>query len=244
MSTNESQDNFEDLRPDYYTDDMRVLAVQEKTNFDTKDFEQIPGYRVNGAYLWCSHCERRRAMEETGSYEQGFSRAGPPVRYSLLRCSRCHTPVLAAQEWEGLWTEPRALFPSIGRPLDYGLIPPEVSRPFREAERCLHDADAYQASIALCRKVIEATCYSLKTGGANLAAQIRKLEEMGHIEGRLVAWANQLRLEGNAAVHSHDAVADKQTAHDVLEFTYSLINHVFVLSWRFDEFMNRREEHK
>jgi hypothetical protein len=226
-----------------WSSDAAVAHVQHRALFGLPEQESIPGYSSTGVYLWCNRCENRLSCQEVGAYEQGFSRAGPPVRYSLVRCSRCHSPSLVSQEWDQAlqhWSAPHLAFPAQGRPIDYNLIPQEVYSPFKEAERCFHDAESYRACVTLCRKVIEATCVARGAQGQNLALMIKSLENMGLVEGRLAEWADELRLAGNDAVHGHGSIISKESAYDVLEFTHTLISYVFVLCPRFESFQRRR----
>ena len=66
------------------------------------------------------------------------------------------------------------------------------------------------------------------------------LRERGHIDQKLLAWADELRLIGNDAAHDLHVVIEQVDARDALEFVEALLMYAFSLNRRFEEFKNRR----
>ena len=68
-----------------------------------------------------------------------------------------------------------------------------------------------------------------------------KLNEQGVIEGRLLEWAQGLRVLGNIGAHYSDAMVGRQDAEDALELSEALLDYVYVLSAKFTQFKDRRD---
>jgi hypothetical protein len=62
----------------------------------------------------------------------------------------------------------------------------------------------------------------------------------GHIEGRLLEWAEALRNFGNEAAHDVGVTISAQDAKDIMTFTEALIEYVFTYRDQFERFKKRR----
>jgi hypothetical protein len=76
----------------------------------------------------------------------------------------------------------------------------------------------------------------------NLAVALHALQEQNVIEGRLVEWADALRLSGNEAAHDVSVTVSAEDARDILDFTKALLEYVYTFRSRCDAFRARRAE--
>ena len=92
----------------------------------------------------------------------------------------------------------------------------------------------------MCRRALERLCAEQNAKGRDLNAKIDALRDAGTIDGRLWDWAHGLRTAGNAALHGEDEVS-REDSGDLLKFTEALIDYVFVVGRRCEEFTARQE---
>lgn len=100
------------------------------------------------------------------------------------------------------------------------------------------------ASAIMCRKTLEGVSADHGATGSNLEKKLASLKEKGVIEGRLFEWANELRLVGNDAAHDVAVQVMPQDARDTLDFTQAVLQYVYTLRDRFEEFKKRRAHRK
>lgn len=60
------------------------------------------------------------------------------------------------------------------------------------------------------------------------------------IEGRLLDWAQELRVLGNEAAHFTGNPVSRQDAQDALELAEALMDYLYVFTAPFNEFKSRR----
>jgi hypothetical protein len=171
------------------------------------------------------------------------------ARVILVSCPRCHSPMLAYQESGFGWDipagefgpKPERIFPARERDL-HPSVPKPIQQAFTEARTCFR-AKVFTAAAIMCRKTLEGICseHGVKSSGT-LAAQLKKLKEIGVIENRLFEWVDELRTMGNDAAHDIKVVVSRDDARDTLEFTEALIEYVFTYRHKFQEFKKRREK--
>jgi len=122
---------------------------------------------------------------------------------------------------------------------------------------------------ALCRDVIEAT--HIKPAIANaqiltsavaqttpsigdnpetnkkkvmLGEGIRRLKELGVIDDRLFDWSQQLNAFRNLAAHPEDIAISHEDAGDLQSFVYAIVEYVYDLTDKYNEFIERKNEKK
>lgn len=66
-----------------------------------------------------------------------------------------------------------------------------------------------------------------------------KLRELGLIDSTIAEWADALRLVGNEGAHYTDKKVSRDDAEDALAFAEALLDHIYVLRHRLEEFANR-----
>lgn len=126
-----------------------------------------------------------------------------------------------------VFPEPRRLNPQ---------IPLTLRREWEEAKVCF-DAKAYAACAVMTRRTLEGTCTELGVKEPNLAKALKTLQKEGLIDGMLAEWAKALRLAGNRGAHFTGEAVSRGDAENALSFTEALLDHVYVLRKRFEDFM-------
>jgi beta-lactamase family protein/uncharacterized protein DUF4145 len=157
------------------------------------------------------------------------------TKYTLAKCPACNAPLLAMQSdltGDG-WNKPASVFPPRDREFDPS-VPKDIARAFTEARTCFR-AKAFIAATIMCRKTLEGICsmHGVKSPGP-LKAQLKKLKEKGTMESRLFEWAEELRTTGSEAALGVGAIISPKDAHDTLEFTEAVIEHVFTTRDNFE----------
>jgi Domain of unknown function (DUF4145) len=189
----------------------------------------------------CTQCRARVNAEELSEFIGFDNEVEFDVRYAFLKCPSCQNPLLTYQ-WrpeEGRpWDSPKRLYPPVRR-LSFQ-IPSELRRSFRESIGC-QESGHYLATALMCRRTLEGICIHYLGSVQNLAAGLRKLHEKGIVDDRLLEWAEALRNDGNLAAHDFNVRITPEDAEDLVDFTEAILDYVFVLRDRFEEYKNRRE---
>ncbi|MFI0419833.1 DUF4145 domain-containing protein [Spongiactinospora sp. 9N601] len=118
-------------------------------------------------------------------------------------------------------------------------VPPALARELAEAESCL-SAGAYTMTLVNVRRLLEGVCADHGAGGRTLYQGLRELRARGLVEGRLAAWAEDLREVGNAAAHISGAPVTRRDAEDAIILAAALVDHLYVVNRRYAEFRARR----
>jgi len=77
-----------------------------------------------------------------------------------------------------------------------------------------------------------------------LAEGIKKLKEAKHIDERLFEWSQQLHAFRNIAAHPEDIVIPRQDAEDLQAFVYAIVEYIYDLTDRYEEFKARLAKQK
>jgi hypothetical protein len=165
--------------------------------------------------------------------------------YSVALCRRCSGPFLVRESLYGIpgefesITEEKLLFPvALSRDLEG--VPEPILRSIEQADRSFATG-SYDAAALMCRRALEAVCRALSASGSNLAFKLRNLNETGHIDQKLLSWAQGVRLVGNDAAHDVENAVTKEDAKDILDLTTAILMYVFALDKKFREFESRRK---
>jgi hypothetical protein len=163
----------------------------------------------------------------------------------LLRCPSCKIAIVGVservlQESGFYWSSSTRVYPAPRRVLRFG-IPKIVASSMNEAEKCMH-AGAYVAATAMSGRALEAICRHFNTSGSYLGKGLKELREKEVIDNKLYEWGEELREQRNMAAHATDIEIPYQDAKDVLAFTYAIIDYVFLLTIKFENFKKRKKE--
>lgn len=168
----------------------------------------------------------------------------PDDRIILTICPNGH-PILVQETWQGedtngfsTWSRPVRLWPQPERESN-ALIPDIVRVSLEEANRC-HRAAAYTASAVMCGRALEGICGHFQTKDRYLGKGLQELLDRNTIDQRLFDWGEQLRRHRNLAAHATGKKISSEDATDLLDFLNAICEYIFVLTPRFQAFMERQ----
>lgn len=196
----------------------------------------------------CPHCEQQALGEVCAQavWNGTSPRTGEfldiPLEYSLVQCQECGniSLELRGNSGEGFAADS----PSILYPAQRSLsteIPNSLRREFEEAQACF-DAKAYKAAVVMVRSVLEGACQDNGVEAWPLVKGLERMRESGLIDGTISEWAHALRILGNEGAHFTGKQVSRNDAEDSLAFAEALLDHIYVLRKRFEEFAKRRED--
>ncbi|MGR3310970.1 MAG: DUF4145 domain-containing protein [Candidatus Brocadiales bacterium] len=183
--------------------------------------------------------------ESYEDYDEDLPEAGGyKVKYSFLKCPKCEMPFIAWQQDEyGFgWSNPYRIYPPQDKRVNPS-FPEPIRNAYQEALTCFK-GKAFTATAIMCRKTLEGICSVHGINARNLASKLEELKDKEIIESRLFEWAEELRLSGNDAAHDVNITISHQDAKDIIEFTDALLEYVFTLRDKFDEFTKRKQVSK
>lgn len=196
----------------------------------------------------CGHCGTHGEGVLAGSFENylgdPWDRSDDWLVYKLLKCEYCRRPTVTSaverREEDFTWIENKTqVFPGTGREQS-SAVPESIRSSIEEAKRCLQ-ADAPVAAAIMVRRTIEALAQDKKAVGKNLAQLIEGLRSSGHIDARLFAWADALRLAGNSAAHDVERRTDPDDVRDMIHLAEAILDYVYVIQDRYERFQQRRQ---
>lgn len=194
------------------------------------------------AYV-CSTCDSLRVGDIVGRVnEKGDDVDWNPDKVrALVRCRSCGTGALFAYEYTvGEWGQAKLLWPQDRPALSY-YIPGSLRREYHEAQQCF-SAKAYTAATVMVRRTLEGVCTEQGVKTKTLVGGLKELENQGKLDGRLVQWADALRVLGNQAAHFTGDSVSAEDAADAMDFAQALLDYLYVLTRRFDAFQARRNQ--
>jgi hypothetical protein len=195
----------------------------------------------------CHECKARVDAEEIGFVEQ--EEAFWLERVYLLRCPVCRKALVAHCEdllptEQQKWSQPVRVYPKPGRAVslyESSGVPKVVIDSLKEAEKCMQVA-AYLAAAAMAGRAVEGICRHFSIKANYLSSGLKELRDRGLIDSRIYEWGEALRGERNKASHAQDSVISAQDAEDILSFTYAIVDYVFLLTKKFEDYRKRKEK--
>jgi hypothetical protein len=196
----------------------------------------------------CAHCDAIvsgyvLARHNTEVFNSAVNMKLPESRIWLVACPSCRNAILARSTWEGedangsVWTEIRRVWPRAERE-SLAALPSIVKVSLDEAHRC-YRAAAYTAAVVMAGRALEAVCLHFKTTTTNFNKGLQELLERKLIDERLWLWGDELRKHRNLAAHPTDHKFSPEDATDLLDFVSAICEYIFVLTPKFDSFMQR-----
>jgi hypothetical protein len=190
----------------------------------------------------CPHCEQASNAVVCGkAHWHGFDGSqGPPAEWTLVQCDRCLRPTLQVREDFGRGFaedhNPATLYP-VPQRLSRS-VPAGLRREWEEAQTCFR-AKAYAACVVMVRRTLEGTCADQGVNEKTLARNLKKLAADGLIDETLAQWADAMRIAGNKGAHFTGQPVPREDAEDALAFAEALLDNIYVLRTRFEEFRQR-----
>lgn len=189
-------------------------------------------------------------------------------RLYVGKCPHCKSLLAAVQEQVGFenydsdsdyWADPIRVYPNPAK--SFGIrIPKVVRASVTEAQRCIN-AGANTAACVMLGRTVEALCHDIlpkkhkeeveaaKLAGSPppkalpaklmLGAGIKALHERKIIDERLFRWSQEIQSFRNSAAHAVDIDITRQDANDLLTFVTALLEYVYDLTERYEEFIER-----
>jgi hypothetical protein len=209
----------------------KLEGVAESSGFDDEEHEPWGNRLLVGR---CPHCMTLVAAHQTQIDFQGFS-----------------------SEYDE-WSDPIRVFPNPPKTFSHH-IPKVVRASITEAQKCIH-AGANTAACVMLRRTMEAVCLDIlnplrakeiagaKDAGAvakkyrrplMLGEGLKELYERRIIDDRLFDWSRQIQVVGNKSAHAVDIDITRQDATDLMSFVTALIEYIFDLTLRYNQFMVR-----
>lgn len=189
----------------------------------------------------CPHCGKPATATIRGITTRVGHPSDTPVEYSFVQCGECGDVSLEMREdyGDGFSTDtPVTIYPAQRR------LSPDVPRPLRrefdEAQTCF-TSKAYKATVVMVRRVLEGACQENNASAGTLVRKLARLKEDGVIDDTIAQWADALRVLGNEGAHYTGRRVSRDDAEDALAFAEALLDHIYVLRRRFEEFASRRE---
>lgn len=210
----------------------------------TVDFDNPPPEQIA---VECGSCSKHVSAPITGTVYTYQEDADLGFQVILATCPACQSAIVAGRTFDQ-WgnpgdvdiSPPRRLWPLPVRELSTD-APAGIRRDFDEAQRCM-SVSAHTAAAILARRLLEGIAVDLGAEGRTLAAKLNNLKETGAIDGRLVEWADALRVVGNDAAHKVDTVVLHEDATDALSFAEAMADYVYTFRSRYDRFLERRNK--
>lgn len=195
----------------------------------------------------CPHCEQPALAAIQGiAIWDGWNRdhterVSPSTEYVLVQCNACRQVSVQTREdfGEGFDDDSPVMAYPAPRQLSWN-VPTPLRREFEEAQTCF-SSKAYEATAVMVRRVLEGTCKENDVQERTLVRSLQKLREEGLIDSTIAEWADALRLVGNEGAHYTGKQVLRDDAEDALAFAEALLDHIYVLRQRFEEFAKRRE---
>lgn len=194
----------------------------------------------------CPICEAKSHGEVLAQHIEFDDLFGQYDCLSLVKCPACNNAAVVLQSDQNepdapeyRWGPVRRVWPRPQKRLSQD-IPESVRKNVEEAEKCLR-AGAYNACAVMCGRALESVSHAFGTKKKVLAGGLQDLRDAGVIDRRLYEWGDALRSERNIGAHASNTDITKQDATDLVEFTNAICEYVFVLTARFDRFMERKQ---
>ncbi|MGI8335910.1 YbaK/EbsC family protein [Actinomadura scrupuli] len=166
--------------------------------------------------------------------------------YALTVCQVCHEVLLLARDDPDAGADaagPRpalVLWPAPDRVLSE-LIPPRLRREIQESRASVR-AGAYASAVVMVRRLLEGVCADQGVHRTPLYAALREMRREGLVDGRLLAWAEGMRVLGNEGAHFGGAPVGREDAEDALYLAEALLDYLYVHAHRYAAFRERRGE--
>lgn len=212
----------------------------------------------------CPNCKAKVAAEESGRAERaGYDDdASEPwaEKISVGKCPRCssllvgHSQQVAFEDFNSeydAWSDIVRVFPKPSKTFSSYRIPKTVTESLGEAERSIQ-VNANIAACVMLGRALEALCRDallteddIKAGKkVMLANGIKQLYEKNLIDDRLLEWSKQLHAFRNVAAHPEDISISREDTEDLQAFVYAIIEYIYDLTDRYEDFKVRLERRK
>lgn len=195
----------------------------------------------------CPYCESKVDGLVKGEHESYDPHEDPfPFKAVLVQCPVCNNALLGGSELIQVgpkkheWSSLNRLWPKQESHVDWDI--PAIARNSLIEARICYKAKSYSASVVMSGRTLEGVCKHHSAKNKNLAVGLKELKEKGIIDDRLFKWGEELRRHRNIGAHASDEKITKEDAKDLLDFVSAICEYVFVLTEKFNKFMERKSK--
>jgi hypothetical protein len=191
----------------------------------------------------CPYCESKVDGKVFGEHITSKEDYPFPTKVVLLECPACKESLVGYQELVETaygtdeWVSGNRLWPEPVNPSNW-LIPIIVRDSLEEAKKC-YSARAFNACAVMCGKALEGLCKLKETKSKDIAGGLKELLDQKVIDERLYEWGETLRIQRNFGAHASEQKISKDDAHDLLDFANAICEYIFVLSDKYEKFIER-----
>jgi hypothetical protein len=200
----------------------------------------------------CPFCKAKVAAIENGSASRSdwCEESGEPFGTKLIvgLCPKCGEPLAGRAYQFGFegyqgdkkdeWSDVVRIYPNPPKTFLSHRIPRSATESLSDADRSLQ-ANANIAACAMFGRALEAVCRDVLVTKVMLWAGVKMLKDQGIIDDRLYDWSQQLRAFRNLAAHPDEGSISRQDAEDLQSFVYAIIEYIYDLTDRYEEFKAR-----
>jgi Domain of unknown function (DUF4145) len=194
-------------------------------------------------FVFCTRCEKATNATEQGSVVDEGSESGAPMLVTLVSCDVCDHAMVMLQEDVGEgWDEMARVWPNPRRSLSTA-VPKRLRAEHHESVKCF-DAKAYTATVVMVGRTLEGVCAEHGVRERSLTLSLKRMHERNLIDERLLEWAEELRVLRNDGAHYTGSQVGREDASDALALCEALLDYMYVLTAKFNEFRDRRAARK
>lgn len=198
--------------------------------------------------ITCAFCEERGNFALEHHTEKKKPNANKKLNFDTYKCGNCGAYVMvlwSAREFGGSrtlhdfqvlpWPRRLASAPSYW--------PKDVGRYWVQAKRSLSDEN-WDAAAVMARSSMQLALRDKGADGANLKGEIDDLASKGILPPIVKDWSHEVRELGNDSAHPapEQQATDPDAARDIVEFLDYLLQYLYTLPHRIDQYRKRQSE--
>lgn len=202
----------------------------------------------------CPFCRAKVAAMEKGSATKStFDPETDPypeaMKLAIGECPGCKELLVGRTdqiEFEGFdanrdgWTDFVRIYPNPRKTFLSKRITRTTSESLTEADLALQ-SNANMAACLMLGRALEAVCRDVLGDSVTFSKGVTMLKDKKIIDERLYDWSQQLRAFRNLAAHPDDSSISisRRDAEDLQSFVYAIIEYIYDLTDRYNEFQQR-----
>jgi hypothetical protein len=191
----------------------------------------------------CATCARPEVFEVRSVHARWGGEDSPPEEFTYVTCRGCKSPQILLREdyGDGFDADSYAtVYPPQSRTIRF-YMPRLVRQAYDEAVKCEH-ASAWTATGAMVGRALEAVCKDYYPDARTIDSGLRRMLDAGVISQELHDWGQSLRVVRNMSAHATPEKVTKEDARYSLDFLQALLEILFDLRVRFQEWQDLRAQ--
>src|SRR5450755_2150382 len=200
------------------------LSITADNSTDDHDPKAVSQMKFVSYEVTCPNCHQRiKLTDKEDGYEPfpfggHFEDDDNLWSYVFAECEICRQTLVIRRRIDESSGHRKGVFEILWPALERNLsdvVPGPLRQEHSEARACFN-AKAYTATVVMVRRTLEGVCADHGVTRKPLYAALDEMRSAGLIEGRLLEWAQELRVLGNDAVHFTGRPVSSQDAKDAL----------------------------